>query len=310
MKKLFYSLSILAFLLVFTACEERDQPFPEFNDIEHGAFARLLSRTGTFFLTDVDNSTINVAVEFYDENQGRDVASYSWTVRYIDKATGGAANVGPVEILNIPASQFSTNAATGLPSASFAFRLADVFTALGITVDDVAGGSTFRFAATLTMTNGKKFTSSNTDFNIQSSAPFAGLFGFDADLLCTSNLAGDIDFVTTMGVTGGGGPACPGEITGTISLTEVGVGEYTISDASLGVFPDCWADNPATGLTLVDACNIIRVDGGDQYGDAYTWTIVSVNGASMTINFENTYGDAGTSVLTRQDGANWPPLRN
>lgn len=312
MKKIFYSLFMLSIMVAFTACEEKERAFPEYENMEHGAYARQLSRTGNFFLTDIENSAIDVSVEFYDDNDGKNVASYSWVVEYIDKANDGTTSVPPVNILTIDASEFGTNADTGLPSASFSFRLADALAALGITSDDVDGGSTLRYSATLTMNDGRTFTSANTGANVIASAPFSGLFGFDANLLCPSDLGGDIDYVTTAGATGGGGPPCPDEITGTITLTpdEEIAGAYTISDASLGVFGECWADSPATGLTLVDACNIISIDGTDQYGDSYTWTIVSIDGPVMTIDFENTYGDKGTSVLTRVDGMDWPALTN
>ena len=89
MKKLFYSLFALSILVGFTACEEKERAFPEYNDLEHGAFARQLSKDGNFFLTDIDNSAINISVEFYDDNDGKNVASYSWVVQYIDKANGG-----------------------------------------------------------------------------------------------------------------------------------------------------------------------------------------------------------------------------
>jgi hypothetical protein len=312
MKKLFYSLFTLSILLAFTACEEKERAFPEYENLEHGAYARQLTKTGNFFLTDVDNSAIDISVEFYDDNDGKNVASYSWVVEYIDKANGGANSVAPVNILTIDAGAFSTNPDTGLPFTSFGFTLPDVLSTLGITAADVDGGSTFRFNATLTLNDGRTFTAANTGSNVISSAPFSGLFSFDANLLCTSDLGGDIDYVTTAGVTGGGGPACPDPITGTISLTPVedDAGKYTISDASLGVFGECWADSPAEGLTLVDACNITGIDGADQYGDSYTWTIISIDGPVMTIDFENTYGDGGSSVLTRVDGVDWPPLTN
>ena len=298
-------------LLVGTACE-KDRTFVEFDDLDHGAFARELARDGGFFFTAPDDSQIDVSVEFYDINQGRDVASYSWTVEYIDKVNGGADSKPAVDILSIPSTSFGTNADTGLPSASFSFTLNEAMDALGVTIDDITGGSTMRYNATVTMNDGRTFTSANTGNNIVSSAAFKGLFSFDANLLCTSELSGDLDYVTTNGVTGGGGPACPGEITGTITITEDDAkeGVYTVSDASLGVFPACWSDSDAAGITMIDACNIISMEGADQYGDAYTWTIIEISGADMTIEWTNTYGDGGTSVLTRADGADWPPLKN
>lgn len=310
MKKINLILFGFMLLLVGTGCE-KDRTFVEFADLETGAYARELSREGNFFLTDIANSTINASVEFYDVNQGQDVASYSWTVNYIDKTNGGADNAGPADVLTIDASSFGTSP-DGLPSADMTFTLQGALDALGLTADDVTGGSTMRYNATVTMKDGRTFTAANTGNNIVSSAAFRALFAFDANLLCTSSLAGDIDYVTTNGTTaGGGGPACPGgDITGTVTLTEVDAGRYEISDASFGVFGACWSDNPATGIFLIDACNKVSLDGADQYGDTYSYTIIDVSGPSMTIEWVNTFADGGTTVLTRADGADWPALSN
>lgn len=309
MKKINLILFGFMLLLVGTGCE-KDRTFVEFADLETGAYARELSREGNFFLTDIANSTITASVEFYDVNQGQDVASYSWTVNYIDKTNGGADNAGPANVLTIDASSFGTSP-DGLPSADMTFTLQGALDALGLTADDVTGGSTMRYNATVTMKDGRTFTAANTGNNIVSSAAFRALFAFDANLLCTSTLAGDINYVTTNAVTGPAGTACTAtEITGTVTLTETDAGRYEISDASFGLFRECWADDPATGISLVDACNKVSTDGADQYADSYTYTILDVTGPSMTIEWVNTYGDGATSVLTRADGADWPALSN
>ena len=319
MKKLFYSLSILTFLLVFTNCEEKPRAFPEYENLEHGAFARRLSKTGTFFLTDVANSTIAISVEFYDDNNGKNVASYGWVVEYIDKANGGANSVAPVNLVTVNASQFGTNPDTGLPSTSFNFPLADVFTALGLTTADVDGGSTFRFNATLTMTDGKVFTAANTDPNIISSAPFSGFFSFDADLLCTSNLGGLLT-ANTVGWCGDAGP--------TITVQWVPAGSpgiYNVvdpadptnpdaADFSYGAYAACYGAGstlPGGNLQIKDACNIIAPIGSSRWGEFYYFESVVVDGPNLTISWFNDYApEAGVLTLTRQDGANWPPLTN
>ncbi|MCB0639726.1 MAG: hypothetical protein KDC54_24045, partial [Lewinella sp.] len=219
MKKLFYPIFALALLLAFSACEQ-DRAFPEYDDLEHGAFPRLLSKDGAFFLTDVDNSAIDISVEFYDDNNGKNVASYSWVVEYIDKANGGANSVAPVSILTINASSFGTNSATGLPSTDFSFSLPDVLNTLGLTIADVTVGSTFRFNGTITLNDGRTFSASNTGSNVISSAPFSGFFFFDADLSCPSDLAGTYSSTTTGLSTDS---CCPDEVTveSTVTLTAV-----------------------------------------------------------------------------------------
>jgi hypothetical protein len=57
-------------------------------------------------------------------------------------------------------------------------------------------------------------------------------------------------------------------------------------------------------------CNNLVAGGTDQYGDSYTYRITAASGNSITINWVNTYNDSGTTVLTRQGGANWPTIFN
>lgn len=134
----------------------------------------------------------------------------------------------------------------------------------------------------------------------------------DWAIICVSDLAGTFDYVQTEMTPGPGGGACPAEITGTVTWTEESPGKYLTTDLTFGMFPSaCWNDNPANSASarVLDQCNTIKVAGADQYGDTYTYEFVSFNGASLTLKWNNTYGDKGTVVLTRQDGKVWPVLK-
>ncbi len=318
MKKLFYSLFALSILVGFTACEEKERAFPEYENLEHGAYARQLTKTGTFFLTDVENSAIDISVEFYDENDGKDVASYSWVVEYIDKANGGANSVAPVDILTIDAGAFSTNPDTGLPFTSFGFTLTEVFSTLGITAADVDGGSTFRFNATLTLNDGRTFTAANTGSNVISSAPFSGLFSFDADLLCTSDLSGIYE-VTTEAWCGDVGPTIMTQWVETASegvydvIDPANPDDPDAADFSFGAYTPCYGEGstlPGGTLQIKDACNIIAPIGSSRWGELYTYESVTVSGSTLVIVWSNDYGEGGTSTFVRTDGTDWPPLTN
>jgi hypothetical protein len=138
-------------------------------------------------------------------------------------------------------------------------------------------------------------------------------------VICVSDLAGEMDYVHNniiKGVGGGAGNPFPGEITGTVTWSpatdangNVLSGKYTSTDITFGQFAFAWGDNPVVLPTIVDACNDISVSGGDQYGDTYTYNFSNFNGPTCTINWVNTYGDAGTVVLTRKDGKDWPILK-
>ncbi len=123
-------------------------------------------------------------------------------------------------------------------------------------------------------------------------------------VICNSNLATDYSYTTT-NIKRAGAPF-PGTLTGTGSLTEGSEGSYTLTDFSFGVFAAAYGDDPAVGsLTLSDACDFISSKGVDQYGDSYTYTITAISATSITFDWVNTYGDGGTTTITRATGA-WP----
>lgn len=304
MKKIKFALfSLLAVAMV--ACGDPELPFETFEETAKGAFARRLTLGGAFTFGQVATSSFDGSVEFYSEDQGANVASYDWTVEY----TGVAGDRAAVTFLQIPRSQFGTNADTGLPMATFSLGFSDALAALGLTEADVTGGDRFRFRATITLDDGSQFSESNSDSNIISSAAFGALFRVDANVVCVSDIEGTFNFVTT-DLVRGDGAACDnaGDATGTVTWTHQGDGVYTTTDLSFGQFAHCWSDAPALASSsrVLDVCDAISTDGADQYGDTYTYNVTAVNGASATIEWTNSFGDGGTATLTRTDGNNWP----
>lgn len=130
--------------------------------------------------------------------------------------------------------------------------------------------------------------------------------------ICLSELEGTFDYETTdiqCDNCGGSvpGPAgCGSSVTGSGTLETLGGGQYALSDATFGMYGCAWDDDPATGVTLRDVCEKVSFGGSDQYGLLYTFTIVSNDGNTLTIDWSNDYGDSGRSALTRTDGKTWP----
>ena len=323
MKNILKTFGALLMIFLVSCQQTEDFPFQTFDDLEKGAFARLLapSRAEMFFvLTDGASSSFDIAVEFYDESNGSTVTDYDWVVRYED-ASDNANSTSDAPFESIPSSAFTTSA-SGLPGASWSVSLGAAADAVGKSIDELTGGSRFVFNATLKTNKGQEFTSANTGDNIESSAAFGGFFFFNASLVCESALNGTLSYVHTNLLAGAGGPGTgvphsTTELTGTVEWQAVdgATGSYLTSDASFGLFPDLGYDAQSSidgvgTVAIGDACNIISVSGADQYGDSYTYTIDAVDGVNLTITWENTWGDGGTVVLTRDDGTDWPALKN
>lgn len=178
---------------------------------------------------------------------------------------------------------------TDFPS-SYTVTMNEFLTALSVPFDSVSVGD--NGAIFFDATNGSgTFRSSNALV-----VPFS----------CRSELAGTYDYSTTNIWCG------EADVTGTVEILEISSGVYTFDDWSFGGYPACYGGTAANWGTLSvnDVCNVISVAGADNYGDAWDIKVDSVNGSDLTISWSNTYGEAGTTTITRTDGSDWPPLTN
>ena len=130
------------------------------------------------------------------------------------------------------------------------------------------------------------------------------------NISCPSDLGGTYSYSTT-DVGEPGGFSAAGPFTGTVTLTDNGGGNYSLSDGAFGGWIALYNGDPypaATGVTLIEICGTLSFGGSDQYGDTYTISEVAVDGANLSFHWENTYGENGDTVLTRTDGSSWPEL--
>jgi hypothetical protein len=315
--KILYTGLFLVSILAFIGCEQ-DRTFPEFENLEHGAYPRRLgSITGTyspnFNYNDVAGSSLGFSVEFYDDNNGQNVESYSWTVNHAPTGTSAT-------ILTINKSQFGTSP-DGLPSADFTFTFQGALDALGLTIDDVNGGESIQFYATLTMNDGRVFNHVNTSDILEGQPAYRALFQHRASIICPSELAGEFD-ATTVGKGTWAGSACSGMWTGKVTWVHEGNGVYNVksfyndeefTDMSMGGYNACYypAGAPQSGLPngtlrINDACGKLFYSGLSQWGETYVFNSITVNGNSLVIDWENDYGETALTTLVRTDGKNWP----
>jgi hypothetical protein len=83
--------SFIALIAAFAvSCGDPELPVELFPEMEYGAFARKLSQEGTYNYYEIPTSQIDLSVEYYDANNGNNIASYAIEVEYIDNATDGA----------------------------------------------------------------------------------------------------------------------------------------------------------------------------------------------------------------------------
>jgi hypothetical protein len=164
-------------------------------------------------------------------------------------------------------------------------------------------GDTFSLKWTVYTADGRKFDSWSP--SVCTEFPGSNCV-YSWAVVCTSNLAGTYSYSNTP-TAAGDGSALPGVLTGTGTFgATTTIGSYTITDASFGLNEAVYGGGDITGVRLNDACNFLRFTGSDQYGDTYTFEFVSTTATALTFKWSNTYGDAGTTTLTRTDAKTWP----
>jgi len=332
MKKLsLYTLALCLSIFTIISCSEKERAFPEIQDSGQGAFPRLVE--GVFGDLDFENpndpdsSFIAFTVEFYDNNNGKNVTEYEWSVRYGDL-------FGPAVVRTFTPSDFTTNA-QGLPQLSVNFTFTELFDALGMTIDDFLLTTNFVLDAKLRTNSGQEFRFDNTGPTVLGQPTFAALFQINplpvTKKPCNSILAGsyDAEVTVTNQDAGIGWDGCAGNTwSGSVRIeaehdpTSFDVGVYQVystdpttmienEDTSFGVFRGCYtiADDgsnlPLGDLRISESCGVMSFTGASQWGEVYSFVKVEVNGPDLTLGWINDYGEGGEVTLSRTDGTTW-----
>jgi len=313
LKKLLLSFVAMATVI---SCGDPELPFEIFQTMKTGGYARKMSVDGKFDFFAISTSKVTLEVEYWDGNEGADIASYAISIEYLDKVKRGGVDrtKAKVALKSIDASAFTTNA-DGYLSSTIELGFAEAMTALG-QADNTAidGGSDYRYHFVITMADGSTYDAATTDSNLESSAPFSALFKLDVSVICPSDLAG------TFATTGNGkGAWCPGgdatsgnfewAVKGSENTYEVVGGDF-----SYGAYFACyggWTGKPMGTLKNKDACNVLSPVGASQWGEVYSFLSVArqVDLKVLYIDWLNDYGEGAETYLTRAD-KDWPDLGN
>ena len=132
---------------------------------------------------------------------------------------------------------------------------------------------------------------------------------------CVSSLDGvEFDWVTTnwffqgTDVTALGAPDASGSdafkaIDDTSYTFESGCFDFGFYSVLYEDDTDCSQGTGLDGTIMIqDICEKLIMSGADQYGDTWQMYDVSTDGSSLTYTWENTYGEKGTTTMTRTDG--------
>ncbi len=309
MKRL--SLLLVVGLMILTSCaDENKKPIITFDDSIKGAYVRLLSETARDInLFDIAGSVYTYSVEFVDLDQGNLISEYNLDVTFRDNnPSNGLSGAGPTRFRSYASSEFGTTDRGFKGIDNISISATELLSFFNLTTDDLLPGDQFVFNGTVVTTDGAVYGFSNSTAAVNGSA-FQGHFDFTMSASCPTNLAGTYDATT---IDTWCGDTNPYTVPVTFTLTSSG---YNIDDFSFGAYEVCYGGRspydpgslPLGNLRMVDVCNMITITGASQWGEIYTWHSLVADGTSLTVEWSNDYGEAGTSVITNPNG--WPALR-
>ncbi|MEM8893760.1 MAG: hypothetical protein AAGC88_04220, partial [Bacteroidota bacterium] len=293
MNKLYrYIIAVIMVTTVLISCRDEDKVYaPE--AVIPVALQATNRSDNTFILQEIDGASFSFTLEY--ENWDGSADGHPWFVgregpvsSLIDATllvsySGAAGSFGPAEFGTYVESEFPVG--IQMTPANLVAVLP------GLSLEDLDGDDRFVVSYEYTI------DANNTGDIREVGTPgldYCGGFTAEGefctlniDIVCDSELATTFDYSTTNLVTGGGAPIA-GPVTGSGEFEEVEVGLYNITDASFGLFAELRGETEASGLQLLDDCEVISVEGVDQFGDSYTYTIQSIDGSVMTISWVNT----------------------
>ncbi|QYA25327.1 DUF1735 domain-containing protein [Gramella sp. MT6] len=120
---------------------------------------------------------------------------------------------------------------------------------------------------------------------------------------CPSELEGTYSVLTSGQSTDGAAPDPVVDLPYTVTLTKTGTNKYTVSDIFAGIYIDWYCDAYEycvdTEATITDVCGNLSSTFEEPFGTETNVTGTVNADGTLTISFENGYGDTATSVYTK-----------
>lgn len=218
--------AVFILLLLVISCEGNKTIDEIFNSVERGAILRTISVSGNTFNVLDTSSEWSVDLEEQDYEDGALFQEIELYGSLVDNTPeGGTTEVEEALIKTIPASAFSPGD-SGLPAGTVSTSFQEVLDALGLTAGEYDGGDQIVLRLELVLTDGRRFTDSNTGATVSGGSFFSSPFRYTNLLVCILPTVPAGDWVIDMhdsygdGWQTSGGNGGPG-ITVTLSTGEV-----------------------------------------------------------------------------------------
>ena len=186
-----YILIIMVFAFSFSSCDS-DYPVVRIDEfsLEQGGYIRtvtpfpVLAATFSVKKADLAGSKWEFVGEAVTPNSGGNFASYEMLVRFVDATpANGTNNVADKAFKIYQASSFVKDPTTGYPRLTMGSTGRDLATAVGLADNLISVGDRFEVVATMVLSDGRKFTLTNTGPDITGGAFYSSPFFYRVNVL-------------------------------------------------------------------------------------------------------------------------------
>ena len=298
-----YSLLIVIILGLFISCEDPDAiRLPDFKDAVN---VRVVIDPDYTFLDFENLENAKFVFDAYTENT--DLRSATFYMSYYDLSEDSTYNEVPIEFTDFPKQHYEYTSQ----------ELAAIFNLPG-GIDDLDGGDLFNFRTEAVTAEGITYpdtvlqglsqeTLNVTPNIINAAATTSFTTVFNTFVGCPSNLEGTYATVVNGESTDDCCTTNPVvDLESTVTFTRTGPTNYSLTNFASGAYDYWYCDaydlcsDTFDGLPaqLLDICGNVQLSAG-YWGSTGTGT-VDPNTGVITINWENAFGDNGTTVYTPQ----------
>lgn len=277
MKKLNYLIALVFTASLFVGCEEDST----YRDAFTGPNVTYFELENSVFF--VDNTNPEHKIKLVTTEAPATDLTIDIAIAESSEATGGFAL--PSNSVTIGAGSYSAE-----------------FVVMGVFRDATEAGSDLVLELTMDQQLGSNSTHTITIYKKCESV----LDGVAFDWVTTNWFLGATD-VSALGAPDASGSDVFVAIDDTSYTFESGCFDFGYYATVWGDSSDCGQGTGLGGTIMIqDFCEKLVMSGADQWGDTWMMYDVSVNGSSLTYTWENTYGEKGTTTMTRTDGENFP----
>lgn len=187
MKRLKILLSAILILGVVSSCRKDDPNFIDFENLEAGAFLRVVSlNSGIFDLLDLGSSSYSITLQYDNTNREQaNIASVDFSVAFNDNSPENGDNtVASTFLGTFAGSNFTMNADSGKPEGTYMVEANEVLTTLGLSAADLDGGDSFNFGYVLNLDDGSSWGPTQQGLNVSGGAFFAAPHQTVVNVVC------------------------------------------------------------------------------------------------------------------------------